>query len=356
MPSRPLRRGRTAAALLTPALTALSPWLLLLLLLLPLPPPCRSVHLDVHVPLPPGCLAYHALLANRLLREASSEAPRPRSNNGDDGGDNDEGGKEEEEGAPRPSERVDLFSRHTPHVTLYLADFDLEADDAAEGGAAEGGGAGSGSAPAAERPLNATKVDAFVSSLSSLNLTEILGGWACPLTLARDPATSHYYKVQGAYAMLQVQDTPCLQTLSTALLRALKSYLKTPVEVPEWVTSLAEPQRSAAIYRARTYGSPNVLEGFDPHVTVGYDAGDRIGGNDPRGRSEAMELWNGAYAKVSGECFDEAEGIALGRTGVGGTVLAGSRMGYWKLDGSGKSGGSAPPNMHWNDLYNNEVM
>ena len=35
--------------------------------------------------------------------------------------------------------------------------------------------------------------------------------------------------------------------------------------------------------------------------------------------------------------MDEVEGIALGKTGVGGTVLANSRMWYWKLvAGTGK--------------------
>lgn len=284
MPSRrrclkPTLFGRTAATL---SLALLFPLL------------CQSIYLDIHVPLPQGCLKYHALLANRLLREASRPtAPPPTSQSKNDG----------ENKVPQPSERVDLFSHHTPHVTLYLADFDLEVDTDVQKEDSAG----------IAKALNKTKVGAFLGTISSLNFTEIMDGWNCPLSFAKDQSTSAYYNINGAYAMLPIEDTPCLQTLSTKLLHSLQSYVRHPIVVPSWVASLPEPDRSSAIYRSRTYGSPNVLEGFDPHVTVGFDP--TVSDSSPakhdsvqsslQWRVDTMKQWNDAYQLVRETCIDE---------------------------------------------------
>jgi len=275
----------------------------------------------------------------------------------------------------QPSEHVDLFMRHTPHVTLYLADFDLEVEEEAADDTDANGDAGrtaNDSIDQAARALNLTKVAAFKDAIASLNFTEIISGWNCPLTFSvpeedRNPnsPSSSFYKINGAYVMLPISNTPCLQTLSTALLHALSSYLTHPIVVPSWVASLTEPVRSASIFRSRTYGSPNVLEGFDPHVTVGFDETVvRVSGaaqdNDADSSSErsnlqwrvdTMEEWNEAYRQERGTCMDEVQGIALGKTGVGGTVLAGSRMGYWKFEETKKVDVSVSQGAHGNDFY-----
>ncbi|KAL7527944.1 hypothetical protein ACHAWF_002370 [Thalassiosira exigua] len=292
--------------------SALHPALKKLALLSPLVLLCRAVHLDVHVPLPTGCVKYHALLANRLLRQASDSQPPPPSQS--------DGSKE---GERAPSEEINLFSAHTPHVTLYLADFDLE-EEGQEVNVSD-----------ADKSLNQTKVNAFLDAISSLNFTDVAAGLDCPLSLAEDTPASPRYAVVGPYTVLSVENTPCLRTLSAALFRALSSYLRRPVAVPSWVASLAEPERSAAIFRSRTYGSPNVLEGFEPHVTVGYD--DVKLGIDANWRVDVMERWDEAYRAASETCADKVEGIALGKNGVGGTVLADSRMGYWDLGGKSKT-------------------
>lgn len=284
---------------------------------------CQSVHLDIHVPLPQGCLKYHALLANRLLGAASRPPPPSQTE------------KDAADKLAQPSEEVDLFSEHTPHVTLYLSDFDLEMD------APKTDSAGVVAA------LNQTKVDAFLNVLSSLNFTEILDGNNCPLSFAKDQSTNAFYTINGAYTMLPIESTECLQTLSTTLLHSLQSYLRYPIVVPNWVAELPEPSRSAAIYRSRTYGSANVLDGFQPHVTVGFDpisdtppamhdptSKDSLSLKDQSSlqwRDDTMKQWNEAYKQVRETCIDEVQGIALGKTSVGGTVLASSRMGYWNL-------------------------
>ena len=280
---------------------------LLLLLLLPLK--CQSIHLDVHVPLPHGCLYYHALRANRLLRQASPPRSLPPT----------------QISPLTPSEEVDLFTQHTPHVTLYLADFALEDDDA-------------------QTVLNQTKVEDFVKTISSINFTEIVAGLDCPLSFAKDQSTSAYYKINGAYTMLPIENTQCLQALSDQLVHTLQPYLRRPIIVPSWVASLPEPARSAAIYRCRTWGSPNVFEEFEPHVTVGYDpiSSDSSRATTHEWRVDAMEQWNEAFIQVRETlCTDEVQGIALGKTGVGGTVLANTRMRYWKFGSNPNSDG--PP-------------
>ena len=87
----------------------------------------------------------------------------------------------------------------------------------------------------------------------------------------REDGAGHYYTINGDYTMPPLKNTDCLRDLSTALLRSLKLYLRRPAIVPSWVACLPEPERSAGIYRCREYGSPNVLDGFVPHVTVGFD-------------------------------------------------------------------------------------
>lgn len=308
--------------LLTPTISGGAGTLLALLL----PLVCQAIHLDIYVPLPQGCIQYYALLANELLRGTTRRPTAPP-----------------EEHVPQPlappSEHVDLFSRHTPHVTLYLADFDLETDAST-----------AHDADPAARALNTTKVTSFLGHIAALNFTDIIAGWECPLSLAPDPSTASYFQINGAYVMLPVENTPCLQTLSTTLLHSLQSYLRHPVVVPSWVASLPEPDRSAAIFRTRTYGSPNILERFAPHVTVGFDpAGQATSATQEFGQSslkrvDTMEQWNDLYRPGHETCVDQVQGIAVGKTGEGGTVLANSKMGAWELKvvGHAEDDGTAP--------------
>ena len=114
------------------------------------------------------------------------------------------------------------------------------------------------------------------------------------------------------------------------------------------MANLPEPDRSAAIYRARTYGSSNVLDGFVPHVTVGFEPSsiphDVVGSRRRRRRKwrmDVMERWNDIYLNQSiiisngtngQQCTDDiVTAIALGKSSVGGTVVANSNLGYWPI-------------------------
>ena len=277
---------------------------------------CHSIHLDIHVPLPKGCLKYHALLANRLLRSASRPPPA----------------QTDDHNLTQPTEQVNLFSEHTAHLTLYLANFDLEMNNNENTPLQTYDGINNNNI-AVSTVLNQTKVDAFKNTISSLNFTNVLAGLNCPLsfttTSSKYDDNSIFYNIQGAYTMVPIDITPCLQKLSDSILHSLKPYLKYPIEVPSWVAELPEPDRSAAIYRTRQYGSPNVLQGFAPHVTVGYDP--NLMANNLQWRIDTMNQWNDAYKQIRETCIDQVQGIALGKTGMGGTVLSSGRMGYWNV-------------------------
>eukprot|EP00804_Cyclotella_cryptica_P022607 CCRYP_009494-RA/>CCRYP_009494-RA protein AED:0.03 eAED:-0.00 QI:0/-1/0/1/-1/1/1/0/386 len=341
----------------------------------------KAVLLDIHIPLPHGCLLTQALKANLLLQDASRAPPRKSVSS-----------------SSESREGVDLFTRHIPHITLYLADFDLEADPPSKSNDSTVVGT-----------LNQTKLDSFLHTIDTLNFTSVNVS-SCPLSFkAETPTTStgaaffsinneQFFVMNGAYTMLPIQNNACLQLLSEALLQPLQPYLKRPPVVPSWVNSLPERERSHKISQVEQYGSPNVLGDFDPHVTVGYDILLRSshrrlstaecppgqcrdlegkcqpivhcfadpctevpGVKCPDGRvcvpnfcggcnfscdtpsvqdsgeeqlqlrMDAMNQWNDQFQLISKECVGEVEEIAVGRTGLGGTVLSGSRMRHWKL-------------------------
>lgn len=375
-------------------------------------PSSQAIHLDVHIPLPNGCLMAQALRANLLLKDIGHTPPpqrrEPNSHEKDD-----ESTTVPEDSQALMEEQVDLFMRHTPHITLYLADFDL--DKAV---------VNSTDAAGVRDELNHTRVDALLKTISSINFTDIVNVSECPLsftTASNDQSspkqsdeyfslnTDQYYIINGDYIMLPVKNTPCLQTLSDALLEPLQQYLKHPIEIPSWVDSLPEPKRSEKISATMRYGSPNVLGGFEPHVTVGYDpsavASNSRAAACPSGqcldytgtcqtevncfadpcdmmecvapkvcranycggcnasceqvntekndentvelstneetslqmRVEAMQQWNDDYQLIHEGCVDQVEGIAVGRNGIGGTVITGSRMKYWSLEDAKKN-------------------
>lgn len=283
-----------------------------------------AVELDIHIPVSSGCPKSEALRANLDLRQSAENADKVQDDD-------------------HSAEEVDLFTKNTPHVTLFLADFDLEADDLppSSADAADGAADEPPAAAVAALELNETKVQSFLDALGAVNFTEI---GPCNVTFdAKEP-----YAISGPYVMIHVVTTKCLQTLSNAVVAAATPFVKTPVIVPDWVGLLKEPDRSAAILRSRTYGSPNVGDGFEPHVTVGYN--ERLepkNGADVDVREEVMKKWkrriaappvtitatdvSGFEKGKRGPCTDEAYSVHVGRTGRGGTVIQGSMVGSFDL-------------------------
>jgi 2'-5' RNA ligase len=115
--------------------------------------------------------------------------------------------------------------------------------------------------------------------------------------------------INGAYAMYGIENTVALKSLSDNIVLALYKYRELDQVVPDWVYNLPEPTRSKKIRYVREYGSPNVFDEFDPHVTVGFD---EIAPSDER-RNVLEQNWG---------CLDVLTlNIGVGIVGSYGTVV-----------------------------------
>lgn len=186
------------------------------------------------------------------------------------------------EAAAAGAEQVDLFSNHTAHITLYLVDFDVQDENGT----------------IVESKLQ-TVLDAVQQALVSQNYSPCRVDWPLLPT------------VQDGYAMYFVSASQCLQELSDRVVNATMQYIRRPPVIPDWIHSLPEPERKKLFERIQKFGSPNVHEGFNPHVTVGYDA--------VTPRTRRLNALENLYTPQP--CLAHLSTVAVGLTGVAGTVL-----------------------------------
>lgn len=133
-------------------------------------------------------------------------------------------------------------------------------------------------------------------------------GEACPIHLTT-------VTVQGEYAMWDVEVTPCLQSLSNTFVSALRPYITPNQPIPDWVLTLPEPLRTEKINMIKRYGSPNVYDQFQPHVTLAWD------NQEPMGP---------AFQKLNIQPHNfTSKGVGLGLVGPHGTVLRGKNFAYF---------------------------
>ena len=92
--------------------------------------------------------------------------------------------------------------------------------------------------------------------------------------------------VNGDYSMYSVQNNHSLLSLSNAIVEKLHRFIYPHQPVPSWVYDLPEPSRSRKIEYVNKYGSPNIFDEFEPHMTVGYDV------NDDNEEQRRNILWN----------------------------------------------------------------
>lgn len=118
--------------------------------------------------------------------------------------------------------------------------------------------------------------------------------------------------------MYSIKKTPSIQDMSDTVVRSCRQYITTNQTVPDWVYDLPEPNRSTKINYVHKYGSPNVFDEFDPHLTVGYDE-DSL--EDDRRLILAQVLNNEGRSCKNDNVWD----LGVGMVGDWGTVL-------WELD------------------------
>jgi hypothetical protein len=126
--------------------------------------------------------------------------------------------------------------------------------------------------------------------------------------------------IQGPYSMYHISKTYFLQHLSDTIVMNSNPFIIPNQTVPDWVHNLPEPERSKKMDYVRRYGSPNVLDEFDPHMTVGYD---EYTPSDKR--QEILEDVLSRFVSLFEECRDGGPTIhweiAVGIVGDWGTVL-----------------------------------
>ncbi|GMH95676.1 hypothetical protein TrST_g6413 [Triparma strigata] len=136
-----------------------------------------------------------------------------------------------------PSDQaLDFTSVNDPHVTLFLTTFtDINSPD-------------------------------FISA-AEVSLKQAYATSCAPTTYI-NIAISQY--ASGSYGMLDVGLTTCLQALSDSLVTATSKYVDPSAKeyIPDWVYQLPPEEQKAKIDLISQYGSPNVLSGFSPHVTL----------------------------------------------------------------------------------------
>lgn len=148
---------------------------------------------------------------------------------------------------------------------------------------------------------------------SSINMT--LSSWLmkntvkdCNVTLVPEAVLS------GSYAFWDVGKSGCLQRLGDTLVNSTSGMIDKHARerIPSWVLDLPDHIRQRKIDMIRKYGSPNVFDEFDPHVTVAHD---NITPDNLHKAFEQLEQ-EGAIP----ECHFIPCEIAIGRTGPFGTV------------------------------------
>lgn len=77
----------------------------------------------------------------------------------------------------------------------------------------------------------------------------------------------------GAYFMWRIKNTECLQLISDAITNETAEYHSSSYVCPSWIDELPdEATRMRKKEYCKKYGSPNVFEEFDPHVTLMYNS------------------------------------------------------------------------------------
>jgi len=218
------------------------------------------------------------------------------------------------------TEELDFFQHHTPHITLYLTDFDVHQDDDEPKKNPAGlrqrnddhnNNNDNEQPQQQQRKVDPQKLqnllDAMKKALNHTDkntITPCRVDWHEPVVL------------KGAYAMYNVPPTDCLQYLSDTIVNATHQYIKRPPTIPDWIFQLPLDQRRAMLERIERYGSPNVYEGFVPHVTVGYDTAAITNTTIATQRSQTLHSYSAPQP-----CFGNVSTVAIAKSGIGGSVL-----------------------------------
>jgi hypothetical protein len=186
-------------------------------------------------------------------------------------------------------QQIDFVATQDPHATLYLTTFTKESV-----------ASGALLAAAASSILSATS-SPTCSSPSAPSSSRTIGS---------DVTAS------GAYGMLSVTNTDCLQLMSDALVNATNQFVEPSAKdyIPSWIYDLPEDQQQAKIDMIHAYGSPNVFASFQPHVTLVADAANTTE------LAAVVDTWTCQHLEI---LSSPIQSVGFGSVGPFGTVLKG---------------------------------
>jgi len=180
------------------------------------------------------------------------------------------------------------FQTSIPHVTLYLTSFTCPENDD-------------------------NQDDDCITQLKNAvsGITYGLASEFCSLTLS-DPFAA------GTYLMLNVSLSSCLQRYSDTLVNTTYQLSQPNQTAPSWVHTLPEPERDEKLHDIALYGSPNVFNQFQPHVTIAWS-------------SDTNAIKKAAAALTFNPITYQSNVLGLGSVGNHGTVLRNDDYGLYNL-------------------------
>ena len=185
---------------------------------------------------------------------------------------------------------IDFQTKDIPHITLYLTSFTCN-------------------------NTNAPCVDTVTDAVSLIEYG--LAFEFCTLTLSQPYAA-------GTYLMLNVSLTDCLQRYSDTIVNATYKLSQPNQTAPSWVHTLPEPERSEKLMDIAKYGSPNVFNQFQPHVTIGWS-------------SDTAAVQKAASTLSFDPISFQSNLLGLGSVGPHGTVLRDQDYAVYNLTQRGRT-------------------
>mmetsp|Transcript_262 Transcript_262/g.484 ORF Transcript_262/g.484 Transcript_262/m.484 type:complete len:274 (+) Transcript_262:3-824(+) len=128
----------------------------------------------------------------------------------------------------------------------------------------------------------------------------------CQVTLKK----MNIMKNKGKYAMWDAIESDCLQSFCDIAVEKLKPFVSDSAYsfIPDWVKKLGEDKREKKIKMIKKWGSPNVFEEYDPHITLGYD-------------NNTEAIYNAAKNITVEPCSFMVTHVGVANVGAGGSVL-----------------------------------
>ena len=211
----------------------------------------NAILLDIHLPLvanETSCIYQIVFEANQQLNQYSvsyhTDEKINFANNNDDDDDSDDG---ESDINNQPMDR-NGSKQQIPHVTLFLTDFDLEESEEDQ------------------NSMNQTLLDNFLDTIRSSFCHEISDGLHYNIQIEKPIVNSQY----AMYQTIRYQE---IQNLSNVIVNNTQSFVTQNQSIPDWIHNIQDEEKKyKKIHYIEKYGSPNVYDEFDPHVTCGYDS------------------------------------------------------------------------------------